>query len=72
MIPVEQIKRYLLMTLVIMGIVSCTNVKKKNNLITEDSSEEVRRIGNYVSPDYLKMKNDGYDWVAVIVNELNR
>ena len=68
MIPVEQIKRYLLMTLVIMGIVSCTNVKKKNNLITEDSSEEVRRIGNYVSPDYFQ-KDKGYDWVAVIVQE---
>ena len=52
--------------MLLQGLNSCNSSVQKNDTIsnTKNSSEDVS--GNYVTDDYLK-RNEGYDWVAVIV-----
>ena len=56
---------YLFIVLIIIS--GCANNSDKSS--EKDKKEEVSLNGNYVTDDYLK-RNEGYDWVSVIVNEL--
>ena len=52
---------------IIAVIGGCSN--KPGKLSETAKNEQVSLSGNYITDDYLK-RNEGYDWVSVIVNEL--
>lgn len=58
---------YSLVLIASFAIISCTKGKKEKVIISE-KIETVSVAGNYVTNDYLQ-KDEGYDWVAVIVKE---
>lgn len=56
---------FVLMLLVFAG---CTGSQKPKEQISEPATES-RVVGNYVS-DFYQKRNEGYDWVAVKVNQI--
>ena len=58
--------RVFLYVLVVLTAAGCSNNKSKQ---PETTSTVISFTGNYVDSDY-KMRNEGYDWVAVKVNQL--
>jgi hypothetical protein len=58
--------RFFLYVLVVLAVAGCSNNKSKQ---PETISTGISFAGNYVDNDY-KMRNEGYDWVAVKVNQL--
>jgi hypothetical protein len=50
------------------SLASCANLKKENKT-AETIENETLVTGNYVTAEYFQ-KDEGYDWVAVTINEL--
>lgn len=60
---------FLVMAMVLFLCIGCKDESKKIREVSDsETTENVQVVGNYVSEDYSK-RNEGYDWVAVLVTE---
>ena len=60
-------KKSALLLIITLTVISCNSNNKQTNNLPEPAIE---LAGNYVSSEYGK-RNDGYDWVAVMVTQTN-
>lgn len=57
------------MAMVLFLCIGCKDESKKIREVSDsETTENLQLVGNYVSEDYSK-RNEGYDWVAVLVTE---